>query len=56
MNFWPEVVTNPVDVGGAGAEVLEATTDVEEIVDVGLLEIELGWAEDDAAAPGRHWE
>ena len=54
INFWPAVLTNPVDAGGAGAEVLELITDVEDIVDVGLLETELDWAGDDAVAPGMH--
>ena len=48
------MLTNPVDAGGAGAEVLELITDVEDIVDVGLLETELDWAGDDAVAPGMH--
>lgn len=56
MNVWPEAVTNPVDEGGAGAEVLELTTDVEDTVETGLLVIELVWADEDATAPGIHCE
>ena len=50
------MVTNPVDTGGEGAEALELTTEVEEIVESGLLVTVLDRTDEDAAAPGTHCE
>ena len=48
VNFWPDTFTNPVELGGAGAVVVEVV--VAEVVVVGV--------ETDVvvAVPGTHWE
>lgn len=57
-NFWPDVVTKPVDEGGGAADVELLTTELE--VNVAECEdtlvIVLVCAEVLAVAPGRHCE